>query len=325
VFVLSGDTLQWNPIGITLIGNGSNGSSLSQLNGPAGVFIDAYDVIYIADSNNHRVLKLSVSSGANGTNIGIVAAGITNVSTFGSDTLNTPTAVFVDSQQNLYIVDTDNYRVQLFPYGVSNGSTVAGSSTRVAGSTLDKLGASYALYVDTANNVYVSDGSNGRVVKWSLGASSGILVAGNGSSGYTSSQLNFPLGIIVASQSNTIYIADYGVQTVVTWPSGMTVGTIVAGLNSTLGNIPSLLDRPWGIISDIYGNLYVGDSANHRIQQFCAIGSSFSSGTTIAGIGVAQLSSRGLNLPTSIAFDSQMNLYVTDYYNHRVQKFVRTN
>ena len=323
LFVLSGDTLQWNPIGITLIGNGSNGTSLSQLNGPLGVFVDANNLVYIADSENNRVL--SVSSTTNGTNIGTLVAGITGVSTLASNTLNYPTAVYVDSQLNLYISDANHYRVQRWSHGASNGSTVAGSATGVPGSTLDKIDTSFALYVDTANNVYVSDAFNARVVKWSSGAVTGVLVAGNGSLGYTPNQLDLPLGIVVDSQSNIIYIADYSMQTIVAWPSGMSAGSIVAGVNSTQGSIPSLFSYPWGVIRDTYGNLYVSDHGNHRIQKFCANGSSFSSGITIAGIGLAQLSSTGLYYPAGLAFDAQMNLYVADYANHRIQKFMRTN
>ncbi|CAF3677650.1 unnamed protein product [Rotaria sordida] len=316
-------TLQWNAIGTTVIGNGSSGSSLNQLNGPTGIFVHTDDSIYIADTSNHRVLRVSL--GSNGTNNVTVVAGITGMSTVSSTTLNNPRAVYVDSNQNLYVVDTDNFRVQLWPYGASNSSTVAGSSTGVPGSTLDKLGYSFALYVDTAKNVYVSDASFGRVVKWSSGASTGVLVAGSGSSGYSSSQLNFPLGITVDSNNNTLYIADFQSHTIISWPVGTTTGTIIAGLNATSGSIASLLYAPWGIIRDTYGNLYVSDYGNHRIQFYCSNGSSFSSGTTIAGMGTAQLSSRGLNRPTGLAFDSQMNLYVVDYGNHRVQKFLRTN
>ena len=254
-----------------------------------------------------------------------MVAGITGISALGSGTLNAPRAVHVDSQKNLYIVDTNHFRVQFWPYSTSNGTTVAGNANGTSSSGLNVRGYSNALYVDTAGNVYVSDGSYGRVVKWSAGALTGVLVAGNGTQGYGSGQLAYPIGITIDAQSNTFYIVDYSSHTVVAWPSGMTARAIVAGLNSTAGSTQDLLNNPWGIIRDTYGNLYVADTGNNRVQMFCAIGSSFSSSSTIAGIGLAQLSSRGLHLPTAIAFESQMNLYVADFANHRVQKFMRTH
>ena len=192
------------------------------MNGPLGIFVDANDVLYVADTSNHRILKISPN--ANGTFNETVIAGMTGVSNISSSTLNNPSAIYVDSQQNLYIVDTSHYRVQFWLHGASNGSTVAGSATGAFGSALNMLSASYALYVDTANNVYVSDGGNGRVVMWASGALTGVLVAGNGSSGYSSAQLAYPIGLTVDSKSSTLYIADYYSNTIVTWPSGMATG-----------------------------------------------------------------------------------------------------
>jgi sugar lactone lactonase YvrE len=317
-----GDTLKWNSIGITILGNGSSGTALNQLNTPWDVFIDVNDIIYIADSSNHRILNVTLMN--NESNYGTVIAGITNVSGSNAMTLNTPCAIYIDSEKNLYIADTANHRVQFWEYGSSNGSTVAGSSAGLFGNTLDKLGDDYALYVDQSKNIYVSDGSNGRIVKWIPGASSGILIAGaNGSTGYSSNQLALPLGITVDTQTGIIYIADFYAQTIVAWTSYMTSGTVIIGTNSTHGNTVSLLNYPFGIIRDVYGNIYVSDYNNHRVQMYCAVGSSFTNGTTIAGVGVAQFSSFGLNGPTGIAFDSQMNLYVADANNHRIQKFAR--
>ena len=70
-----------------------------------------------------------------------LVAGKTGVSNSSSGTLSGPRVVYVDSQENLYILDSNNFRVQFWPYGALNGSTVAGSSTGAPGSTLDKLGA----------------------------------------------------------------------------------------------------------------------------------------------------------------------------------------
>lgn len=288
---------------------------------PRDIAIDSDDFIYIADTGNHRVLK--ISSSVNGTQIATLVAGITSVTAIDSNTLYQPSSIHVDSQKNLYIMDSGHYRVQLWPYNASNGSTVAGSSAGVSGSTLDKFGFSYALYGDEINTIYIADSTYGRVVRWSQGASNGTLVAGNGSTGSSSSQLLLPIGMTVNSKTNTLYISDFSLHTVAAWQIGATTGSIVAGMNSTQGTLSSLLNAPWDIIRDKYGNFYVSDCANHRIQMFCASQSSFSSGTTIAGTGVSTASARGLANPTGIALDSQMNLYVADYGHQRIQKFLR--
>jgi hypothetical protein len=65
------------------------------------------------------------------------------------------------------------------------------------------------------------------------------------------------------------------------------------------------------------GNLYVADRDNHRIQFFL-VGQS--NGTTIAGItGISGTNSTLLNVPRSLALDNQLNLYVVDTSNHRIQ------
>jgi hypothetical protein len=69
------------------------------------------------------------------------------------------------------------------------------------------------------------------------------------------------------------------------------------------------------------GNMYVADGFNYRIQFYYA---GQSNGTTIAGItGVTGNNTTTLSTPLSVALDSQLNLYVVDTYNHRVQKFLR--
>ena len=72
---------------------------------------------------------------------------------------------------------------------------------------------------------------------------------------------------------------------------------------------------------DPMGKIYVADSANQRIQLFLA---GQSTGITIAGIsGVIGNSSTLLNYPFWPLLDNQLNLYVSDYLNFRVQKFNR--
>ncbi|CAF1536441.1 unnamed protein product, partial [Didymodactylos carnosus] len=67
---------------------------------------------------------------------------------------------------------------------------------------------------------------------------------------------------------------------------------------------------------------YVVDCLNYRIQMFCSPDSL--EGITIAGTtGKGGNAANQLYIPESITFDSQMNMYVADSGNHRIQKFQR--
>jgi hypothetical protein len=69
------------------------------------------------------------------------------------------------------------------------------------------------------------------------------------------------------------------------------------------------------------GNVYVADRNNHRIQFFSSGGIN---GTTIAGVtGVSGSSNANLNTPWAVRLDGQLNLYVADCDNNRIQKFLR--
>jgi sugar lactone lactonase YvrE len=87
------------------------------------------------------------------------------------------------------------------------------------------------------------------------------------------------------------------------------------------GSNATLLMGPNDVNLDPMGNMYVIDMQNHRIQFFP---SEQSSGITIAGTtGSSGSISTLLNSPSSLKLDNQLNLYVVDQSNHRIQRFLR--
>ena len=118
-----------------------------------------------------------------------------------------------------------------------------------------------------------------------------------------------------------LYIANDASHSVTQWQIGM-YGTksVYAGIPGRPGDDPAQLSSPEGITFDKYGNLYIADCQNNRIQMFCP---NSIDGITIAGTGQMGNASNEFYYPHDVAFDSELNLYVTDTYNFRIQKFER--
>ena len=211
-----------NGVITTVAGNGTEGFSgdngpatSAQLKGPIGVAVDSAGNLYIADSGNNRIRK--VSGGVITTVAGNGMRGCCEddgPATRGL--LRFPYRVAVDSTGNLYILDYGNNRIRKVSNGVS--TTVAGGSG-LAGFSGDNAPAADALLcipqglaVDAAGDLYIADRGNSRVRK----VSNGVIttMAGNGTAGFsgdngpaTSAQVHLPLGLAV-NAAGELYIAD---------------------------------------------------------------------------------------------------------------------
>jgi sugar lactone lactonase YvrE len=171
------------------------------------------------------------------------------------------------------------------------------------------------------NTLYIADTNNNRVMSYASGASNGTLVIGDQGPGTNNTQLNLPSGVYFDALSNSLLVANYGGHHIVRWASSASSWKLVAGSPGVYGCSSTLLNCPTGITVDPMGNLYVADTANHRIQLFLA-GQNVA--TTIAGItGSSGATGVQLNTPSSVRLDSQLNLYVADLSNSRIQKFLR--
>ncbi len=130
----------------------------AQLNLPRGVAVDAAGYVFIADTNNNCIRKVTP-----GGLISTVAGGGS------ASALSLPRGLTVGSDQNLYIADTGNQRIaKLTPGGVL--STVAGTGAAgFGGDGGDALSAQFTTPVgvtmDSAANLYVADFDNNRVRK----------------------------------------------------------------------------------------------------------------------------------------------------------------
>ncbi|CAF0952574.1 unnamed protein product [Rotaria sordida] len=311
-------TLRWNTTGITIAGiMNQHGTDSNLLDWPISLAIDSSNALYIGDHLNHRVQKF-LSGISNGTTVAGQSSGAQNRT---PTSLNFPVGVIVDSSGNLYVADSGNSRVQLWASGASSGSTVAGNGT--AGTSANQLNVTYGIARDpSSNTLYVADYGNHRIMAYTSNASSGSLVAGGNGIGLNKTQLYNPSTIYFDSPSNSLIIANRYGHNIVRWTLGDSQWTLIAGsTNGTQGSSSTLLNSPFGMTLDPMGNVYVADTSNHRIQLFMA---GQLTGLTIAGsAGARGNDSNQFWAPYAVALDSQLNLYVADRNNNRVQKFLR--
>jgi sugar lactone lactonase YvrE len=99
------------------------GIALNHVNFPIGIVLDSADTLYIADSNNNRAQRFLFD-----ITTGTTTAGNQN-GAVGSNAslLNYPNDVAVDSNGNVYVVDSYNNRIQLWLVNASSGITIAGN------------------------------------------------------------------------------------------------------------------------------------------------------------------------------------------------------
>ncbi len=269
---------------------GDGGAATSALlDTPTDIAVDAAGNIYIADTHNNRIRK--VSGGTITTIAGTGMAGFSgDGATATTSALNQPTAIAVDSHGNIYIADTMNHRIR--EIAGTTISTVAGNGDQIYSgdgglATAAGLDSPNGVAVDAAFNLYIGDTHNQRVrmVTYSTGLISTL--AGNGVKGFTAdgtastAKLARPRGIAVDT-AGAVYVADsdnHRIRAI----SGGQVATIAGngeeGYTGDTGvSTGASLDTPSSVA--VYGgSLAVADTNNQVIRTVTASGVNTTAGT----------------------------------------------
>jgi sugar lactone lactonase YvrE len=305
---------------------------------PDGVAVDTNGNLYVADTANHTIRKVTPV----GTNwvvttlVGQPGSAGTNDGTGSAARFNYPAGVAVDTNGNVYVADTANHTIrEVAPVGTNWAVTTLAGRAGYTGSA-DGTGSAarfrlpFGLTVDSAGNVYVADTANFTLRKVTVSGQVTTLagLAGNmGSANGTGSAARFqyPLGVTVDTNGNA-YVADTGNDTIrkVTSAGVVTTWAGLAGSTGTNDGTASAarFQFPIGVTVGSAGNLYLADSGNNTIREVTPAHVV----TTLAGrAGYNAGSADGtgntarFNYPAGVAVDTNGNVYVSDYYNHTIR------
>jgi len=304
-----------------------NGTSAA-FNQPVGISVDSTGTIYVADTQNAAIRKIT----ADGTVTTFAGAGQAGSrgTTDGNGSVarfNEPSGMAVDQAGNIYVADTFNNMIRKV---APDGTVTTHSSNAGAGITAPYKHPT-GVAVDGSGNIYVANTNDATIVKITTDGTVSTLAGTSAATGNTDgtgaiARFSLPESIAVDNSGN-LYVADASNHTIrkVTTVSG--VVTTLAGTAGTAGSTDgtgsaALFNNPYGIAVDGTGNVYVTDTNNHTIRKITPAGVV----TTLAGTAGASGSTDGTGSaalfrgPTALTVDSAGNVYVADTGNQVIRK-----
>jgi sugar lactone lactonase YvrE len=278
----------------------NGGINATSLNAPRGIVVDSSGNLYVSDTSNNRVLEYNTPFTKGTTAAKVFGQGGSFTSNacdndgVNANSLCTPYGLALDSTGHLYVGDYSNNRVLEYnkPLTSTTANNVYGQGGSLTSNACNNAGLSatslcnpYGVAVDSADNVYVADYSNSRVLEYNKSQFTAHLVFGQGNSfsanscnngGITASSLCNPRWV-AADPSGNLYVADTSNDRVLRYNTPLTTDT-VADLVFGQGNIFTQngcktvsaisLCTPDGVAVDPSSNFYVADTANERVLQF---------------------------------------------------------
>ena len=318
----------------------------ASMQNPKSVWVDVNGDVLIADNENNRIRKVTLTTGDISTVAGNGIAGYWGdhgpainawlKKPHGVCAYESPAPVY------LYFSDPSNYQIRRVDLEENFLTKVAG--TIWAGYNGDNILATWAnlsypfgVHVDPSGNTLIADTYNHRIRK--VNAKTGIIttIAGNGSKGFsgdggpaTSARLKYPFSLYVDARGN-IFIADtynYRIRKV-DGATGIITTVVGDGHKRFKGDggpaTDASVDMVYDVAVDNVGNLFVVDTGNQIVRKVHATTGIID---TVAGqANISGYSGDGgpatnarLNGPTGVAVDSAGNIYICDSTNNVVRK-----
>jgi ribosomal protein S11 len=329
-------------------GSADGTNSAARFNVPGYMAVDTNGNVYVADSNNNTIRKMTPvgTDWVVTTLAGKAGSSGTADGTNGAARFNYPEVGSVDSAGNVYVADLLNDTIRIVtPVGTNWVVTTVAGQAGVAGSTDGTNSAARFNYpcsvaLDTNGNAYVPDANNNTIRKmtpvgtnWVVTTVAGRAgIAGSADGTNSAARFNYPDDLKMDSAGN-LYVADAWNDTIRKMtPVGTNwVVTTLAGRAGIAGSADGTNSAArfgagfGGLAVDTNGNVYVADFNNETIRKVTPVGTNWVV-TTLAGLaGVAGAidgtgSAARFNHPNGLSLDTAGNLYVEDDGNDTIRK-----
>lgn len=295
----------------------------AQFNSPCDIAVDSIGDMYVCDSGNHCIRKISTTNG-----VTTFAGDGTRGNSDGKGSVarfNNPNGIAIDILDNLYVADTTNHRIcMITPDG--EVTTLAGSTQGFANGngTSAQFNTPLDLVVDSSQNVFVSDSENFKIRKITpLGDVTTFTGTSLGNTDGNKGIAKF--GILMSltlTPSGTMYATDKTNYSIRKISSSGAVSTIAGGVQGYAddNSVDAKFDYPYGLVTDYNGNIFISDLNNNKIRKLLTSGDVITVAGSTEGSNDGNKTDSQFFLPTGMCMDSIGSIYLADRANNKIRK-----
>jgi hypothetical protein len=319
--------------GVGVTGTNDGPGTVARFNLPLGVAVDGSGNVYVADTYNHTIRKIT-PGGVVTTLAGVPSVPGTNNGAGTAAKFYYPCGLAVSTNGTVYVADYSNQVIRKIT-AVGVVTTFAGkmstSGSANGTSTTARFSYPFGVAIGSGGTLYVADYGNNTIRKVTSAGTVTTLAGTAGSAGSangtgTAARFNQPLDVAADLNGGFVYVADFGNQLIRKITSAGAVTTLAgqvtgSGTNNGTGGV-ARFRYPSGAAVDGNGNVYISDVGNEVVRKISPAGVV----TNLAGLDGVTGTNNGtgtaarFNGPAGVAVDASGILYVADYLNHAIRK-----